>query len=153
MGYIVDRCRELRNNPTEAESALWFALRKRKRKDFKFLRQFPLQTRNVQGRINFYIADFYCRDAKLVIEVDGGYHQTIKEEDKNRDEVLTTLGLTTFRFTNEEVLSNVNNVVKKIDDYLCSMRKINPPPPCEKQGGRPSLIHFDLKIFLVIKIK
>ena len=123
MGFIVDRCRELRNNPTEAESALWFALRKRKRNDFKFLRQFPLQTRNVQGRINFYIADFYCREAKLVIEVDGGYHQTIKEEDKNRDEVLTTLGLTTLRFTNEEVLGDVNSVVNKIDDFLLTTSK------------------------------
>lgn len=90
------------------------------------MRQFPLQVRNVQRRIDFYVADFYCHEAKLVIEVDGGYHLEIKEEDKSRDEVIASPGLKTMCFTNEDVLANVNDVVKKIDDFLSLF---SPPYP------------------------
>ena len=120
MGYITDRSRELRNNPTQAEAFLWRSLRKRNRSGFKFLRQFPLIVRTVQGKTEFYIADFYCASAKLIVEVDGGYHDTPiqKEDDALRDRICTQLGLTVLRFKNEEVLNEVSKVLKKIDEAL-----------------------------------
>ncbi len=118
MGSITDICHELRNNPTEAEKEMWSVIRKRKRKDLKFLRQVPLFVSGRQNNYKYFIADFYCAEAKLVIEVDGGYHLLTKELDTNRDEVLASHGLTTLRFTNDEVMKNIGNVVKKIDDFL-----------------------------------
>src|SRR5580704_6855225 len=118
MGAIIDRCRELRKNPTKAEEELWRVIRKLKRKGYKFHRQYPLYVTQLQGHIKYYIADFYCHEARLVIEVDGGYHETIKEEDKNRDEVVAALGLKTIRFKNEEVLNSINSVIKKIEEQL-----------------------------------
>ena len=133
MGYITDRCRELRNNPTKAEAFLWRSLRERNRSGFRFLRQFPLIVRSVQGRTEFYIADFYCAVAKLVVEVDGGYHENPqqKEDDLQRDRICAQLGLTVLRFKNEEVMGKVSEVLKKIDETLRATH-LQPLPTCGK---------------------
>jgi len=62
----------------------------------------------------YYIPDFYCREAKLVIEADGPIHLFKKEYDKNRDEVLAGLGLRILRFTNDEILNNSEEVFEQI---------------------------------------
>ena len=72
---ILGHAKELRKDMTDAEKQLWQKLRKRQLQGFKFRRQHPLLQ---------FVADFYCHEAKLVIEVDGGYHQT--EEQKELDE-------------------------------------------------------------------
>ena len=72
----------------------------------------------VWGNKKYYIADFYCSKAKLVIEVDGGYHLRIKDEDANRDEVVKSLGLKTIRFTNEQVLNDLPKVLIIIEETL-----------------------------------
>ena len=76
--------------------------------------------RSIQGKTEFYIADFYCAAAKLVIEVDGGYHdnQEQKEDDALRDKICSQLGLTVLRFKNEEILEKLHDVLKKIDTEL-----------------------------------
>ncbi|MFD0766742.1 endonuclease domain-containing protein [Mucilaginibacter lutimaris] len=70
------------------------------------------------GRRSFYIADFYCVELKLVIEVDGPIHLQKKDYDANRDLVMQGLGLTILRFTNDEVSKDVKSVVGKIAEYL-----------------------------------
>ena len=70
------------------------------------------------GRNLYYIPDFYCHKAKLVIEADGPIHQYKKEYDKNRDEVLGTLNLTIIRFENDQILNNIQSVLNKIKEHL-----------------------------------
>jgi very-short-patch-repair endonuclease len=96
---------------TEAERVLWSAVRGRKLGGYKFRRQHP---------INDFIADFYCHERKLLIELDGGYHQeqSQSEYDKGRTFQLTELGITVIRFTNEEVTTNLSSVLKQITLHL-----------------------------------
>jgi len=70
------------------------------------------------GRNLYYIPDFYCHKAKLVIEADGPIHQYKKEYDKNRDEVLGTLNLTIIRFENDQILNDIQSVLNKIKEHL-----------------------------------
>jgi len=98
---------------TPAEKILWFKLNKKKLNGFRFRRQHSI------GR---YIADFYCHDIKLIIEIDGNIHDKRKEYDKNRDEFLEAGGYTVLRFQNDEICNSLDDVLKKIkkctDDIL-----------------------------------
>ena len=114
MTSITDLCRELRKKQTPAETLLWRHLRNRAFLNKKFLRQHPVCVESVFGRALYYIPDFYCHELKLVIEADGPIHLFKKEYDKNRDMVLTELGLTILRFTNEEILNNTAVVLNQI---------------------------------------
>ena len=114
MPTIIDLCRELRQKQTPAEDILWQHLRNRKLFNKKFLRQHPICVQSIFGRNLYYIPDFYCSEAKLVIEADGPVHLFKKDYDKNRDEVLAGLGLTTLRFTNDEVLKDPHSVLEAI---------------------------------------
>lgn len=98
--------RELRQPQTPAEAALWRHLRNRNLK-YKFRRQHP---------IDFFIIDFYCAEARLLIEIDGGSHLVIEqmEYDKARTECLEALGYKVIRFTNDDVRYNINAVADKI---------------------------------------
>ena len=103
--------RELRQTSTDAESLLWDRLRDRLLLGFKFRRQHQL------GQ---YIVDFYCNEASLVIECDGGLHSRAQawHHDQNREAYMSALGLRTLRFTNEEVLTETERVLSEISDYL-----------------------------------
>lgn len=85
---------------------------------YKFLRQHPLCVEVVLERSLYYIPDFYCDKAKLVIEADGPIHLLKKEYDKNRDEVLKGLGLTILRFDNEQILNDMASVLNTINHHL-----------------------------------
>jgi very-short-patch-repair endonuclease len=98
MPTITEFCRELRQLETPAEKALWQHLRNRKLFDYNFLRQHPIFITNALGKNLYYIPDFYCHEAKLVIEADGPIHLLKKDYDKNPDEILLGLGLTTIRY-------------------------------------------------------
>lgn len=108
---LFDLAKQLRLNPTGAEDFLWNQLSTVKIKGVRFKRQHP---------ILYFIADFYCHRAKLVIEIDGGYHQIPSqyEYDINRDYELAEFGLKVLRFTNEEVLFNIENVLGKIEEEI-----------------------------------
>ena len=77
--YVVDLAREMRSGMTEAEKVLWSRLRRRQIDGLRLRKQYPF------GR---YIADFCCHELKLIIELDGEYHDARKEYDRNRDEFL-----------------------------------------------------------------
>ena len=101
----------LRKEMTEEETILWSKIRKRQLHGFKFRRQHP---------INQFIADFYCHDKKLVIEVDGGYHneQTQSERDVQRTFELEKLGIKVLRFNNDEVKNEIERVINLIEQAL-----------------------------------
>jgi|HubBroStandDraft_5_1064220.scaffolds.fasta_scaffold435928_1 very-short-patch-repair endonuclease len=114
MNKVTELCRQLRNNPTPAEKLLWQELRRRNIGGERFLRQFPIFVDHVGGTKLFYIADFYCSRHKLVVEVDGPIHLLKKEYDDNRDIVMQSIGFNIIRFTNDEVLGNVDKVIEKL---------------------------------------
>ena len=105
--YIIGLCREMRKLATTAEDLLWRCLRDRQLGGLKFRRQHPI------GR---YIADFYCHTLKLIVEVDGTGHEATdqKSYDKVRDEFLRCAGYRTLRFTNAEVLAQIEDVLFQI---------------------------------------
>ncbi len=98
-----------RSKPTEAENALWQYLRDKQLDGIKFRRQHI---------IDKYIADFVSLENRLIVEVDGSIHQLPenKENDKQRTERLNELGFTVIRFTNNEVLHNIDSVTAAIKD-------------------------------------
>ncbi len=102
--------RENRKNATVAEDILWEYLRK---KDFgeKFLRQHI---------IGDYIVDFVSRKGGLVIEVDGGYHSEPRQQadDMLREQDLEKMGYHVIRFTNDDVLYDIDNVIEQIENYF-----------------------------------
>jgi very-short-patch-repair endonuclease len=110
-GNLFWYARVNRKDLTEAERILWSVLRGRKLRGFKFRRQHP---------INDFIADFYCHEKKLLIELDGGYHldQSQAKYDDGRTFQLTELGITVIRFRNNEVIENLPSVLKKITAIL-----------------------------------
>jgi very-short-patch-repair endonuclease len=118
MPSIIELCRELRQHETAAEKALWHHLRNRKLFEHKFLRQYPICVESGFGRRLYYIPDFYCHKAKLVIEADGPIHEFKKEYDKNREDVLFALGLKILRFDNSQILSDMPVVLEKIKQNL-----------------------------------
>ena len=107
----ISRTKKLRRDGTSAEKLLWEIIRDRGVSGYKFRRQHP---------IRYFIVDFYCHEARLVVELDGDIHEIseIKEYDKNREEIIRELGLHVIRFTNEEVFSQPENVVKVMENYL-----------------------------------
>jgi len=118
MPSITELCRELRKKQTPAEQILWERLRNRNFYGKKFLRQHPICVLSNFKTNSYYIPDFYCDEAKLVIEADGPIHQFKKQYDKNRDEVLTSLGLNILRFKNAEIENNLEKVLELIKERL-----------------------------------
>lgn len=108
---LLARVRELRQNATDAEKLLWDLLRNRAVAGFKFRRQHP-----VQG----YILDFYCHEAKIALEVDGGVHAVPEqaEYDAERTRILTENGIRVIRFWNSDVLTDTQKVVEEIYNTL-----------------------------------
>ena len=102
--------RENRRNATLAEQYLWEHLRNCAM-GVDFLRQ------HIVGD---YIADFASRHGGLIIEVDGGYHAERQqmEDDSIREQDLEHMGFHIMRFSNEEVLYDINNVLQQIEDYF-----------------------------------
>jgi len=109
IGKLYQYGRELRQESTEAEKLLWEELRNRKFNGLKFRRQHPLDK---------FIVDFYCNERKLVIELDGGVHdeKINKEYDEARTAMLAGLNIIVLRFKNEEVIIDMQGVLKKIRD-------------------------------------
>ena len=121
---ITQLARDLRKNQTDSEKILWQNLRARKLNGLKFNRQFPIvYGRNFDGTSHFFIADFYCHEKKLVIELDGKIHDFQKEYDKERDSILNKLGLNVIRIKNEE-LENISKVLEKIRNQLITSHSI-----------------------------
>jgi very-short-patch-repair endonuclease len=94
---------------TPSEKALWQRLRSNKIAGLKFRRQHP---------VKYYIADFYCHEARLVIEVDGPIHDRIdrREHDQQRDGVMEDFGIMILRFSNDEIKYHLKMVLTRIEE-------------------------------------
>jgi very-short-patch-repair endonuclease len=126
---IILRAKSLRKIMTNAEKLLWTALKDKQLDGFKFRRQHPIW---------IFVADFYCHQAKLIVELDGAIHQQTKAKDLNRTAELEKFGIKVLRFTNEEVLENSNQVLIQIKDE-CKTRSKTPSPTLPLEGkGEPT---------------
>ncbi len=105
---IFRKAKELRRYETEAEKRLWARLCRNQLLGLKFRRQHP---------INRFIVDFYCVKIKLVIEVDGNIHEIPENKvyDIGRSQILNDFGIKVIRFTNEEIIEDIEKVVKNIE--------------------------------------
>ncbi|NOZ41268.1 MAG: endonuclease domain-containing protein [Planctomycetes bacterium] len=112
------RVKQLRRNATQPEKILWSALRGRNIGGLKFRRQHPLEP---------YIVDFYCAEARLVIELDGESHNGREEHDFQRTKYLQEKGLTVFRITNDDVFDNLERVAEAI--LKAAFTKLGKPLP------------------------
>lgn len=107
--------RKLRNNSTLAEVILWDKLLKQKQlKGHQFLRQRP---------IGNFIVDFFCKELKLIIELDGEIHRFQQKKDKNREVELKSLGYNIIRFNNKEIVNNLYNVQITLEIYIEELKK------------------------------
>lgn len=109
--------RNLRNNSTKSEIILWSYLKGSKMMNCKFSRQKPIDN---------YIADFFCNELKLVIELDGYSHQIdeVFEKDVKKTKVLNNLGITVLRFDDKEVFENIDNVLREIEQFIINFEKL-----------------------------
>ncbi len=103
--HILANARELRKNLTDAERLLWSLLRDRRMAGLKFRRQHPVPP---------YILDFYCDEARLAIELDGGQHAEQGQYDAARSAFLATQGIRVLRFWNNDVLGQTEAVAEAI---------------------------------------
>jgi very-short-patch-repair endonuclease len=110
-------CRSLRKNSTQAEQIMWDNLRNRKFLNKKFYRQHPIFF-DLLGKETFYIADFYCYEEKLIIEIDGGYHLRQKDYDTLRTQMINLLNIKVIRFTNDQVINNLKNVLEELSKII-----------------------------------
>ncbi len=111
----------LRRTQTDAERKLWSRLRNKQFYGYKFYRQYG---------VGKYIADFYCPKLKLIVEADGGQHYEEKGElkDRKRDEYFALMHITVERFSNSDILKN-------IDDVLVQLSQKLPQPLFEQKRG------------------
>jgi very-short-patch-repair endonuclease len=109
--------RNLRKNQTPSEKLLWKLLRRKSLLGYRFLRQHPLFYRIDKEWIEFFIADFYCSQLKLVIEVDGKINKDRMDYDSERDLKLINKGICVVRVKNEE-LPDDETALKVIDRII-----------------------------------
>jgi len=142
FGYITDKAgnykllkdfaKANRKNPTQAEELLWHYVRNRNIDGYKFRRQHPIAG---------FIPDFVCLDAKLIVEVDGEYHSNEEQlqYDEARNQWLNEYKYRLLRFSNEEVLSDINIVIEKIRQALsekggqANQSEAGSPSPLERE--------------------
>ena len=109
---LKEKAKQNRNNPSEPESKIWFKLlSNRQMKSYRFVRQKPLGN---------YIVDFYCPRLNLVLEIDGDSHAEQETYDKNRTNYFKKFGLMVIRYTNTEVMEQLDSVY---NDLLAKIEK------------------------------
>jgi very-short-patch-repair endonuclease len=122
---LKELARKLRNESTASEIILWQHLKRKQLYGYDFHRQKPLLN---------YIADFYCYELNLVIELDGYSHhfEEILDKDEIKQLELEKVGLTVLRFNDSEVIKDINNVLKTIEGYILEFKKHTPTPSQER---------------------
>ena len=106
--FAQKAAKTLRSNMTDAERKLWSHIRDRQLLGFKFVRQLP---------VGPFVADFVCREADLIIELDGGQHAENARDDQ-RTAALAQHGYAVLRFWNSDVLTNIDGVLEAIAEHL-----------------------------------
>ena len=124
---LLDRCRELRAESTDAESLLWLLLRNRRLQGVKFRRQ---------HQFGPFVLDFYAPEGKLAIEADGGQHfeDARRRRDEARSRYLRARGIKVLRFTDREILLETTAVLESIWSTLADPHPNRLP---EGEGIRP----------------
>ena len=107
--YVIDLARDLRKNMTLSEKILWQKLKNKQIAGFRFRKQHPIYR---------YVLDFYCFEKMLAVEIDGNAHIGREEYDEFRDEVMISIGIETLRFNDNEVLNNMESVLRRIKETL-----------------------------------
>lgn len=129
---LVELARDLRRKQTSAETVLWELLRNRQLFGFKFRRQ---------HQFGDYVTDFYCREAKLVIECDGSVHKRNEQwqHDQKRDAYMADQGLRVVRFSNESILNDIQKVLEQIAKCLPSPQRAQ-ESVAEKRSQPPNFL-------------
>jgi len=111
---IFQRANELRNNMTLTEKIMWDELKNRRIFKVRFRRQHP---------IDIFIADFYCHEIKLVIEIDGEVHldEEVRAYDDGRTHDIEKYGITILRFTNDDVINHRAKVITEIRNKIANL--------------------------------
>ena len=117
----IDYCRKLWKDQTDAECKLWLILRNRQLSGVKFRRQFPI------GR---FILDFYSPEYKLGIEADGGQHYEDKAKaiDELRTGELAKHGVKIIRFSDLDILNNIDGIYEIIESAIANSKNASPSP-------------------------
>ena len=119
QGKLIPRAKELRKEATKQENHLWY----------DFLKNYPVRFQR-QKTIDYFIADFYCHAAKLIIELDGSQHYEEQglERDKERTAILEQYGVMVLRFSNRDIERNFQGVCKTIELAVRERMKLPQSP-------------------------
>jgi very-short-patch-repair endonuclease len=118
---LKELARQLRNDSTKTEIFLWLKLKGKQMYGYDFHRQKPIDS---------YILDFFCYELMLGIEVDGYSHEFLEVYNKDtvKEKRMNQLGITVLRFTDEQVLKDMENVLRAIEYYIIEHEKHTPSP-------------------------
>jgi very-short-patch-repair endonuclease len=125
-----EKRRYLRNNQTSPEKLVWMFLRRKQISGERFLRQYSIHS---------YVIDFYCPSLKLAVEIDGDSHFESDESikyDKKRERFLVSVGTTIIRFTNQQVIENLEKVMDQIEEKVKELKNEKPHPSSPLLKGR-----------------
>lgn len=119
---LKELARQLRNNATKSEIRLWQKLKRGQMYGYDFHRQKPIDN---------YIVDFFCNKLQLAIEVDGYSHEILEvwEKDMAKTKKLNLLSINVLRFSDHQVLNDLENVLRAIEDYILEFEKKGFTPP------------------------
>ncbi len=116
------RRRELRGRMTKAEKTFWYAVRDQQILEVKFRRQYS---------VDAYVVDFYAAIPRLAVEIDGDYHLDPEQQayDSVRQKSIEDRGITFVRFTNQEVITNLDSVIERLKSFLNRLTTQRGTPP------------------------
>ena len=126
---LTQRAKAMRKEMSEPETRMWLALRAERFENVKFRRQ---------KVIGDYITDFAANDPKLVIEIDGDSHPRREQYDAARTRFLEAKGYTVIRFTNHDVMTNLEGVLERMSEVIVQLRASSPLPTLSPEGERAS---------------
>ena len=111
---MINHRRELRRSQTKEEGILWQRLRNRQLNNLKFTRQ-----HSIVG----YVADFYCAEKRIVVELDGIHHYSESglEYDRIRSKIFEAVNIRVLRFKNEVIANDIKSVLERILEVSCSL--------------------------------
>ncbi len=112
----LEAAKSMRSRMTLAERCFWNMVRRNQVAGLQFRRQ---------QVINGFIADFYCNQIRLVVEIDGGIHETQKDYDHLRERLINACGIKVIRFSNEEVINNSSRVLSKLEEFAAATAAID----------------------------
>ncbi len=122
---LKELARQLRNNSTKSEIILWLKLKGKQMYGYDFHRQKPIDN---------FIIDFFCHELMLAVEVDGYSHEILEvyNKDVKKDKKLNELGITVLRFSDYQVLKEMDNVLRAIEWFIIEFEKKHTPSPSQE---------------------